>query len=380
MIFKSEEELLINLIQRAIDEGLPLPEELITQVENGEPINNQFVLNFSIQAYQDKIVMDNTEEIYNNLDINTAVGDALDKKGAWLHVSRNTGSPSVMELLLTLTVGEDVTIPEGTVIHIKDIAGNGTTYYTSVECTVQQNVETTLKCDNRVHEFVSRIPVNCVESIEGFPTVNVVSSTRSTTGGTIEDDDAYRERILKWNSINFIGTESCISDYLDKYPGVDDYKLVPLWDGTEYNVIGALTIVADTLEELLPDVQEDVYKNCMLFCDPKPRVILPNVNYIDDEDTFTLDVILKNNLTLTEDELKQIIITQSHTYFNGGITRSGKSIKGLHIGDNLAPSQFEKFLLEEVPEILDVNCNQNTVIYCPEDTRLDVVDVEVNFV
>jgi len=218
--------------------------------------------------------------------------------------------------------------------------------------------------------YLPSLPRGMVRGLQGFSTISCTNEDDGTHGRDIEDDDTFRDRIILANRLA-VGTRETIETYLDSYTGLDDYKLVPLYDG-----VGTLLIVCDTVESLLPTIRDDVYHNCMGITDLPPECILPQSTTLN---SLTVSITIgptgTGNLTL--EEFISLVSQQVRIFVDGGTRRKGGSYKGLGIGEDFVPSMLIKYLFGEFPELVDVVPSSLDVVSVDDDSKFILENLEV---
>lgn len=371
MKFRTETEILLEMVEKAQEnELIAADEEIIEQIQNGELTNNQYILDLSTHAYLLAELEETLSEEYDNSNIDQAKGSAIDTLGELVNVYRYTAEPAIADIIISTPalLEEDTLIPAGTQVILKEFYSSRG-YHTVEDVTLiagTESVNAKIECDE--YGYGMNLPIGAVTGLVDFETLVASNTTPGTHGKSIEDDGTYRARIKNWASSNIKGTKACIENYLNSYPGVDEYNLVPLYDG-----VGSLKIIADTLPTLRDKIQSDVYNNCMLFTDKTPLVVLPETQLLPQ---FSLEIVL-GEVTITVEEIKQIIQNMCQVYVNGGGLRSGTTQQGLHVGENLYPSLLNKFLMEQVPEIININNSLEEIVECAENKKLQIDSIEV---
>ena len=375
--FETENERLVNMVQYAGELGLlNVDEVLLEQLLAGKKTENQYILDFATHSHGDQPLISLLREIYENIDLNTATGEGLDKLGKLVNVIRYPAqTPQVrIEISFELNNEFDITIPAGTPVilggMIPEVYGN----YVTAE-TVTINAGTTMTSVLAVgteYGVQTSLPPNTVRGLDGFSFSTCTNPEEGTCGRNIEEDDEYRERIQQNARINTRGTRECIEDYLDHFNGLDGYCLIPCYEG-----VGTLKVVCDTLEENLPNISEGLSDNCMIETDRDPVCVLPQSHVVEGV-SFT---VTRNpaNITLTNDELSQLVIAQTNTFVHGGITRDGLKREGLHIGESLYPSKLLTYLMNSFTEILNIESNLEEIITVEPTEKITLNSVNVVF-
>jgi len=373
--FKNETDRLLDMVQYAMNTGLINPDdELLEKLTKGERTENQYILDLATHSHALQYLEDDLREVYNSINLNTATGDALDNLGLLVGVARYTAQAPqvVVDLECEVELGQDLNIPAGTRVELRELESLYGDYVTAEDVTILANTRT-----NRVHCECTdlgvhpALPEGSVTGLEGVM-VTATNSSRGTCGRNIEEDDDYRERVRSWNNKYLVGTRACITDYLNNYSGLDAFHLVPRYDG-----VGTLKVVCDTLPTLIEQISSDVYENCMLVTDFPPLCVLPESEVLH---SLTLNVTKSDMvMSYTDDELRQMLWAQVTAFVEGGSSRMGLSREGLSIGADFNPSQLVSYLLSEFPECANIVCGEPDVISVPDDAKFHVENVEVIF-
>lgn len=377
---RTEKEILTELITKGQETGiLPDDENFLSELETGQYTQNQYVLILStiayiLQQYDSRIV-----DLDNNTDLNVARGEYLDRMGELVNVHRVEAQNSYLQIhVSTPTPSEnDMIIHEGTEVLLSNVVSNAdlVTYTIDDDYVLQAGTSTTYvyaTCD--ATGYIGRVPAMCVEGLDGYPNLNFSNPYPSTGGRDMEDDDSYRERIRTWASKNIKGTYACLVDYLDNYPGLDDYRLIPRWDG-----IGTLKIVCDCMETDLEDIKQGVQENCMLYTDDEVYVERPGEYVLSNlELVVHLDETISTNRSY--EELAELINSQCHVFVNGGVDTNGNQVKRVGLGREFDPSKLISFILEQIPEVANLRSpNMQAPVHVEENTRIYLESVSINF-
>lgn len=373
MEFKNETDRLLDMVQYAMNTGLINPDdELLEKLTNGERTENQYILDLATHSHSLQYLEDEIQEIRNSIDLNTAGGEALDRLGLLVGVARYPAQAAtvMVELHAEVELGQDLNIPAGTPVELRELESLYGDYVTAEDVTVMEGTATyrvLCECvDLGVHPALPEGSVTGLRDVM----ITATNPASGTCGRNIEEDDSYRERIRSWNAKYVVGTRACITDYLNQYPGLDGYNLVPRYDG-----VGTLKVVCDTLEENLQGIQEGLVENCMSICDAPPHCVLPLEELIT---SLTLTVT-KSNVTSTysDEELKSAIWSQVYVFIRGGTTRTGLTRQGLMIGEDFNPSQLVSYLLGEFPECANIASSVTSVVTVPDAAKANIDDLEV---
>ena len=378
MDYRNEQDILIEMVQKAMDNGLlRTSEDLITNIKNGVQTENQYILDLSTHALILAQLEEKNYENYQNIDITTAEGEALDNLGRLVNVHRNPAQPLVVEVTVGtgVALSENITVPVGTKVLLQGVYDDvAYDFTTNEDLTIPAgSTEGKVYANSSILGYYGSLPIGAVVGLQGFPYLSATNTDATTGGKNIEEDDDYRERIRRWSTENKLGTRETIETYLDNYVGLNGYNLIPCFDG-----VGTLKIICDTVESRLEEISTNVFNNCMLYTDMPPVCVLPDENILH---SLVVDVSLREeDLSITLDELKQLIVSHIHIYVMGGTTRNGTITRGMGIGEDFVPSQLGAFLLNELQELNNVVFDSYDVVSVEQSHKFVVETVEVNIV
>lgn len=371
---RTETQIFLEMIQDANNKGLiQASQETLEKIEQGIITSNQYIMDLSVHSKPLSELEQENENNYNNININTATGQALDNFGDLQNVPRITASPAYVDIIITIPVpsAENITIPAGTKVLIETAANVGD-YVTSNEIILPAGVESvTGRAESVDYGVQNNLLIGNVRGLDGFPTLNATNETEGTHGRNIEEDADYKIRIKDWKTINERGSEDCIQDYLNNYNGLNGYALIPLYAG-----VGTLKVICDTLQTELENISDGLHQNAMLYTDPSPLCVLP--------ESLTLNNLIieinpsSETSTLTNEELKQLIIAQTKTFVNGGFNRNGLQIRGMSIGADFVPSQLIQYLLSQIPEINNIILSEQSIINVPAENKFQIETITVD--
>lgn len=373
MDFRNETEILISLLQNAGEKGLiQVDDNLISDVMSGKSIENQYVLDLATHATILAELEQENYENYLNGDVRLASGEALDRLGFLVGITRIPGSPALVEITISTptNVSESITIPSGTQLILDDI-------YSEHTYLIREDIElpagvTSINGFAVSEDYVYQpaLPEGMVKGIVGFPTLNCTNHNSGSHGKDIENDEEYRTRIQNGLPQKLVGTQSYLKSYLDGYTGLDGYCLVPKHDG-----IGTLKIVCDTIPSLLSQISEDVYNNCMSVTDSEPVCVLPENTLLSN---LTVTISQKSN-TLSDEEMGLLIKQCVNTFVEGGTKCDGSNYRGMSIGEDFNPGQLIAYLFSDCPELLNVVLSVSETIIVPDTNKfkVDIVTVVI---
>ena len=375
MQFRNEKQVLRSMLQHANTNGLlSLDDTLIEEILNGEHTGNQYVLDLDTHAFTSASLESLAGEIYNDIDLDSAVGAGLDCLGKLVGVSRRLGVPAIVGITVGTPVAleSSVVIPAGTALILDDLYSRYE-YVTSEEITLAAGTTSvTGQAESVDHIYQTALPEGMVRGLSGYSTLTCTNTEAGNHGRDIETDGEYRERIRKREQSKIIGSDECIKEFLDSYAGLDDYRLVPRYDG-----VGTLKVVCDCAEGLLDSISAGMYGVVVPRSDYPPMCVLPESTTLS---SITLTLSLSDgSISLTNDELKQLVRQQVMVYVSGGTRRDGTGVRGMSIGDDFVPSQLLAYLLGEFPEVSDIVLDSYDVVTV-EDTnkfQLETITVEI---
>lgn len=374
---RTETQILLDMLETVKNNHLiSLDDETIARLQNGELLENQYILDLNTHAVQLAQLEEQIQEIDDNTYLTTAKGEGLDRLGDLVNVQRYPATSSFVDIKVTLPTPNEnnIEIPAGTQLQILDIYDNGSEYQTVEQTIITAGVmETTIRCESIDKGTHTRLPEQSVTGLRGFDDLIVTNPMESTRGQDIEDDESYRQRIRNWSAKNQKGTRACIEDYLLHYPGVDEFYLEPCVLGP-----GTLRIVVDALYTDLVQIQADVEENCMFLTDDPVDITVFNRNVLN---TLTLEIHPHYELVnQTYDELTQEIISHVNIFIDGGVTRNQHTIKRLGIGQDFEPVQLYTFLVNEFPEIGNLVGSITEIIEIDPQNRFGIDEVVVEYV
>lgn len=382
MQYRSELEILLEMVEDAENRGLiTTSEDLIGNLKEGKSTENQYVLDLATHGRVLSQLEDAVNEVLLDTDVMTATGEALDRLGRLVGVTRFSAEAPVVDVTVGVSLNADneIVIPAGTACVIApgvtdDWYGS---YVTSEECVIHQDTTSaSVRCVCTERGVHRPLPANAVIGLEGY-SLNV-SSSEGTSGRSIEGDDEYRLRVMSWPARYVVGTRACIEDYLGHYSGLDGWCLVPRYAG-----VGSLKIVCDTLESQLASISADVYRDCMLVSDLEPVCVLPET---EGSTLASLELECHRSSSsggvsgLSDDELTSLIVAQVYSFVEGGLNRAGVEQAGLGIGADFNPSQLVSYLLSNVSEVDNIVSSEVDVIPVPSTNIFRIEDVVVTLV
>lgn len=374
MEFRTEKEIYTEAINDAVNRGLiQVDNETLQAILGGTYTANQYALDLATHSYLNSKTENKARDIYNDINILTATGEALDAFGKLVNVPRVEAKPAMVDITLSIpTAGEsDITVPSGTRVLIDEVVPDHDMYVVSEDIVISSGTTSAdgvaVCIDNG---FRNVVPNNTVRGVNGFNTVTASNTEDGVNGSDVESDDSYRQRIMKWSAGLVRGSRELIEDYLKHYNGVDDYNLVP-----HYNGVGTLLIVCDTIESLLSTISNDVYTDCMNITDFPPVCVLPESTTLS---SLTVSISIgENQSNLTEDEFVLLVSQQVRVFIKGGTRRNGSNYHGMGIGDDFVPSKLIEYLFNEFPELTDIVPSSLSTVSVDDDNLFGLDELTV---
>lgn len=218
------------------------------------------------------------------------------------------------------------------------------------------------------------MPSLCVEGVDGYPNLNFSNPYPSTGGKDMEDDDSYRERIRTWASKLVLGSRACLVDYLDNYPGLDDYRLVPRFDGP-----GTLKVIADCIPNEFEALRDGIQENCMLYTDEE--VVIEQVGtHVLQNLGLVIHLDEEAQMNRSYEELAELVDSQCHTFIEGGVDLEGNQVRRLRLGKELDPSRLLSFIQGQFSEIANIrSTNVTAPVHIGDAEKLVLDSVSIEF-
>lgn len=358
MEFNTESEILQRMLLKGQETGLIGYDVSINDILNGTITENQYILTLSTIAYMLGFVTSTTKEVYESFNLDVAAGKSLDNLGFFLNVPRIEAQPAIVYITIgtPVSLNNDIQIPKGTRVLLESLFnGYNLEYVTSSDVILKSDTsEVSVRAETLDSMFQISIPSGAVVGLDGFPSLTATNNEASSNGKNIEEDDVYRERIKEWFKKNIRGTRECYEAYLLNYTGLNDFQLVPCYDG-----VGTLKIISDISSSELPALQEGVISNCSILTDEKIICVTPQSMGLGTQVIpLELTIIIDTKFVTDYSLFSQLIYNQTFIYFGGGVSNTGETVSGLKIGDNFYPSQLFNFLQKQFnKEILHISYN-----------------------
>ena len=348
---KDYDQIFLEMMEDAYEYKLVSTDErFLDYIQNRQDIENMYCLFLSVYAFENNRIYEDMTLLYNSNDLEKAFGNDLDVLGNNLGIPRPQARKSSVELTFTIPkiYDYDFVIPSGTIV----TTNNGTSYYTVEESVIiKGQLQTTAEALSSYAGYNSRVDrrtlVNC--SLNGLGSVTNIKG--SSGGRGAYTDEEYRRLIRNWAYSHIKGTKEAYELFFAYYDGVDDYRLVPLWDGA-----GTIKVIIDPSDDwILNDVATKLQENVHLL-DDDVLVTGAIKRKIDIDVNINVDIDNVSYYSVEQRELiAERVANAIELYIDGGYRRNGQYHKGLGIGEDVVPFQLGLFIATEVSEVKSVD-------------------------
>lgn len=348
---KDYETIFMELLTDGYLEGLLSNDEhFLEYVKNRQDIENNFALMMSIYALKDSHEYEEMTNIYLSNDIDYAIGRDLDILGSKCNTPRPQATKSSVELLFTIDspMDSDLTIPQNTLVYTDDGIG----YATATDCVIiRGETSTNVGALSVLNGGNSRVEPYTLNTVSDLRNVNVTNPKGSSGSHETYNDNEYRPLLRNWTYSHIRGTKEAYEEFFASYDGLDDYRLIPKWDGT-----GTLKIIIDPYNDWLKqDLEKKLAEKTYLLIEDvtitgateRPLDIDLTVNVDIDQVVSYSDVDYAN--------IKDLVMRALKVYVDGGYRRDGTYYKGLGIGQDFIPFKAGVFINEEIPELMSID-------------------------
>lgn len=321
---------------------LNVPENVIEDICNGVDIENIYSLFLSV--YTDTLAeyYKDAQKIYEANDLNKATGNDLDIIGQKLGLSRYDATKA--STTLQFSTNDELTGTVDIPIGVEVTGQDGIIYATTEAFTLNQTtVSVSVGAMSKSKGSAARVKVGqlnqVVTPITGLNNISVVNTTPSYGGKDRESDDDYRERLQKWRYSEQKGNEYAFRNALDNLDGLDDYRLIPKWDGA--GTVKVITIPGTAT------VRQSVYNT----------VISEAARFDEDVSVFgaveyPVDVFCSINVDY--DLINPYSLTEKQDIKNRTQQSIVDYVSNLGIGQDFIPFKLGVYINDTVPEVKDV--------------------------
>ena len=327
----------------AKDKGLlDVSEEVIEDICNGVDIENIYSLFLSV--YTDTLAgyYKDAQKIYEANDLDKATGEDLDVIGQKLGLSRYeaTEASTTLQFSTTDELTGTVNIDAG----LEVTGPTGIVYSTTEEFTFNQTtVSVAVGAMSETPGRSARVKTGELDQVltipEGLTNITVVNTTPSYGGKDKESDDDYRERLSKWRYIEQKGNEYAYRNALNNLDGLNDYRLIPKWDGA-----GTVKVIAiPSTSVVKQSVYNAIQSEAVLF--DEDVTVVGAVEYpVDVYCSINVDYDVINPYSLTEKQDIKNRTTQAIIDY----------VDNLGIGQDFIPFKLGVYINDRIPEVKDV--------------------------
>ena len=361
-----EEVNLTNLVNQMInyyEQKLEVGETKITDFNEGSEIRNLLEA-FAVGLFA---LMEDETELAKLPFISTSYGTWLDRIGEnpFIDLSRHDGKEAVG--IVTFTLAEvqtsDFIIPADTVVVDSE---TGIEFVTDDDCTIligENTVDMTVTCISTGIDGNSKAGnVNIISDVNTDLNLELLSVTNQEafSGGIdYEEDEDYRERLLKNVRADGFGTVGYYTELGNKVNGVHDVLLVD--DETYTRKILVNGKAKPTPDNILIDV-------LTVFTEISNIVL--NHRFIVDLPVYTvvnLDVDLEVNSLISEN----LLLEHLKTFFDGGTSETLVEYDGLKINEKV-----DKHTLHDVFNVFDLVSNVSIKLHGESEELLNLTPSE----
>ena len=349
---KDYETIFTELLTDGYLEGLlSTDEHFLEYVKNRQDIENNFALMMSIYALKDSKEYEEMTNIYLSNDVDYAVNRDLDILGSKCNTTRPQATKSSVELLFTIDspTDYDITIPQNTLVY----TDNGVGYATATDGVIIRGETSTnvgaLSVLNGGNSRVEPYTLNTAPELSN--NITVTNPKGSSGSHETYNDKEYRELLRNWTYAHIKGTKEAYEEFFANYDGLDDYRLIPKWDGT-----GTLKIIIDPSNDW---IKNDLYtklqeRTFLLVEDVTITGAVERPLDVDCTINVDIDQVIKYS-DVDYANIKELVERAIKVYVDGGYRRDGTYHKGLGIGQDFIPFKAGIFINEEIPQIMSID-------------------------
>jgi uncharacterized phage protein gp47/JayE len=328
------------ITQRLID-YFRTAQTVITDFNEGAEARN-LLESVGISVYEQRFLIDYMLRMGY---VHTASGDWLDGIGILVNCTRKQTIQSIGLLVITSPEAKayDIVIPDGTLFLCST---DPTLYFESVGDQTLTAGSTTLIINGTASSGGSNGNV-IAGKIDTFNTaiedLTVNNPEPFTMGSDVEDDEAFRERILEAGKGSTTGSITWYKVEGSKVPGVHDVAVInkPLDPGYDIKLL-VNGNTKPTFDSIITEVhslflQEDHMIGGVNVLVTSPTFINQDVN---------ISVLLKDGYTWSV--IEPVLESDIKCYFNGGTTSYGISYVGLNGGEGITLSILQMIIVNSL--------------------------------
>lgn len=351
---KTYEEIFESMLNDSLEQGLiSHASEFESYIANREDISNYYVMDKSVIAQMFALVYKDITSVYESAKVEYAESSDLDDIGKIVGVSRPPATSAEVrcEFTLNSTVeeNENINIDPGVLVS----TSSGVEYvtleaidipYGQSSCSVLCRAVIPGIAGKIIEHTITRVITDLEYSF------NVDNPDASKGGAEAYLDDEYRYFLMNWLKIQLKGSLESFEYFFAGLDGVDDYRIVPNWDGA-----GSIKIVVDpgdssTLNRIYTQLKESI---CQV--DDVPVMFAPIDKFISINAKVNVDIDVLNPYSQSEkDEIQSRIVSAIKVFIDGGRLTTGEWYPGLGLGEDFIPHKLAVFLDDEIPELKNI--------------------------
>lgn len=349
---KTYEEIFEAMLEDSVENGLISRAENFTDyIANKQDISNYYVMDKAVIATMFRTVYEDITRVYESDKVEYAEGIDLDNIGQVVGVSRPGATKS--RVLVTFSIPavseEDINIPAGFVV----ATTNGVQFETVDDLYIPvDNTSVEVECLSKNTGLDTRVEAETVTVIvtDNDYSLSCINLTKSTGGNPEYTDDEYRYLLMNWVKIRLKGSEEAFDYYFANKDGIDDYRLVPNWDGS-----GTVKVIVDPgssslLNEIHNELNTTVDQIDNIF-----TLFAPIEKYINIYASVNVDIDVINPYSdLEKSDIQSRIVSAIKVFIDGGYLSNGDWYSGLGLGEDFIPHKLAVFLDDEIPELKNI--------------------------
>lgn len=349
---KYYEEIFKAMLEDSLENGLiSHADDFEDFIEDKQDISNYYVMDKAVIASMFEKVYEDITRVYRSAKVDYAENIDLEDIGKIVGILRPpaTKSSVIVTFNLTETQEEDITISEGFVISTED----GIEYETINELYFPAGTTSIYATCMSVNAGPdTRVNPNTLTQIVSSTQYNLTCNNHySSRGGNPGyDDDEYRYFLTNWAKINLKGSLEAFELYFAISDGVDDYRIVPNWDGA-----GSVKIIIDPGDSSLLEIIYDDLKNSVDQIDNVLVLSKPEDKFISVNAKVNVDIDVLNPYSEFEKEdIKARVVNYIKIFIDGGYLSDNRWYPGLGLGEDFIPHKLAVFLDDEIPELKNI--------------------------
>ena len=351
---KSYEEIFENALQDSLEKGLiSHADDFEDLIANQQDISNYYVMDKSVISYMIKRVYEDITLVYDSNNILLATSIDLDNFGDKVGIPRPDATKATVKVTFTTQeMEEDIDIEEGFVVATE----SGIEYETIEPIYIPVgNTSATVQCMSINAGRDVKVTANSLTVIVDSSGYNLTCTNQfESSGGEDEYDDAkYRYLLMNWIKIMLKGSDEAYLNYFANKDGVDDYRIVPNWDGS-----GTIKIIVDPGDSLLLNEIYNELRSSVCQEDTVITLFGPTERYISIYAKVNVDIDLINPYSdLEKSDIQSRIISAIKVFIDGGYINTDEGrvwYQGLGLGEDFIPHKLAVFLDDAIPELKNI--------------------------